>query len=313
VNYLELLLRQTPFCQMLLATVWDGLDTWRRIDLFLLCRRRRLSLPQDVLQKAACDPNAVVRMLAIRHGHFSNQDNPELYACLKSDTSPLVKAAMKSGSWFMDAKDFEPLSHIERLGAIALADSLTEEAFAKFICDGLKNGTLPELEAAELVGEYVRNPALTENLMGEPEDGLDWYSLTKDFEAIWNLTTCTPWPVHHTIAWEFPLSNKNDPTGEYVLSDKIIDNMSEQALEALAYRQCRPLLKKLQQAPEKFGKKIHDAASSGADLHSRRKPAPDLTALWQDFDEFRTEIRVALEALKDQIAEAASRKRGLFG
>ena len=119
--------------------------------------------------------------------------------------------------------------------------------------------------------------------------------------------------IHLVIAEEYPLRTGENPNHDHALPDGMIERMSKEALKALAYRQYRPLLKKLKGAPEKFDKEIHDYARYGAENNVERKPDSDLTLLWREFDEFRTEMREALEALTKQISEATSHRKGLFG
>ncbi len=311
-NHFEILLRETSFGDKMLASLWDALDTGRRIDLLLHVHKRRSGVPREILEKAIIDANALVRMLAVKGSYIRKEDTPELYAQLENDTSPFVRAAMRSRKFVLDISDLEPLSHDERLGLIALADVLSEEAFAKFISEGVKNETLSEHDAAELVLEFVRNPAMSRIITRKPQDGLDWYGLNRDFEAIWNLTTCTPWPVHLVIAREYPLRTGENPDWDHALPDGMIEKMSKEALKALACRQYRPLLKKLKEAPEKFDKEIHDYAGYGAEDNVERKADSDLAMLRREFDEFRTEMREALEALTKQITEFRSRHKGLF-
>jgi uncharacterized protein YdiU (UPF0061 family) len=172
-----------------------------------------------------------------------------------------------------------------------------------------------------------------------------------NFEAIWNLATCTPAKVHYVIAWYYPVQ-----TGTRAqIPDEMLERMSTDALEALAFRGCEPLLKRLEATPEKFDKWVHDAAArgvedrvrlarrtqeSGRQLNEFREALDrlrvemrerfdelasdrdlslrtdglreELDELREEFAEFRTEMRELFEALERQIAEGASRRRGFF-
>lgn len=315
-KHFELLLRRTPLCQALLSDAWEGLNTGQRIDLLLHLVGPSAAMPADLLAKAITDPNAVVRMLAAKGSYISERDDPDLYARLMNDPSPFVRAAMKGDKLFIDKSDLSSLTdHVERLGVIALADFVSDEAFAAFISEGLAQKTLSEEEAAELVIEFVRNPNNISGIEKEPVDGLDWYSITKGFEAMWSLTTSTPLKVHHIIAWEYPLRTGDGPALSHTIPDEMLDRMSTHALEALAHRQYEPLLKKLKETPDKYDEKVHEAARLEAEFGGSKKShgRSEIASLREELEEFRVEVRERVDELAQQITDFMSRRRGLFG
>ena len=56
----------------------------------------------------------------------------------------------------------------------------------------------------ELVSEYVCNPVSADSVRYKPVDGMDWYSIISDFNAIWDLTISTPPQVHDSIISKYP-------------------------------------------------------------------------------------------------------------
>ncbi len=291
---LELLLRPTTFSSTILAEMWDGLGLLERVSVLLRFLEESRGLFGEKMKiKVLNDPSPVVRMLAVRCCHIIEEYEPDLYAKLKADPSALVRAAMNSDVPLFDKEEFGLLSHIERLGVIALSDYVWEEEFAEFIVDGLQSAALQEKEAAELVVEFVRNPKLLHGKNREPEDGLDWYSMNKAFEAIWNLTTCTPARVHHAIAWEYPLE-----IGDSVIPDEMLNRMSKHAIKALVWRRYKPLLELIESAPERFSEEIKQAVQQSADVEQNRQPVySDLDALREEFSQFRHETTERLDAL----------------
>lgn len=307
-KHFELLLRQTRFSKALLVEIWDGMTLMERIDLLLYLGQFG-SAPKELLKKAVEDSNPVIRMLAVKSSYISERDEPELYSKLRADKSLFVKAALSDTEIFTYAEDTPPLSHMERLGIIALSTVISEEFFANYITEGLQGNKISEDEAAELVTEVVRNPKFIRGLDREPTDGLDWYSIRKDFEAIWNLTTCTPIKVHHVIAWEYPLKISDID----FVPDALLDRMSQHALEAVAFRQHIPLLIRIKNNPDQFDKKILDAAHNGAEFDQKdRGTSFDIDTLHNEFSKLRADLQERLDALTQQISEAASRRRGFF-
>jgi hypothetical protein len=307
-KHFELLLRRTRFCGAILFEIWDGLTLNERIDL-LLHLGQFGSAPKELLKKAVEDSNPVIRMLAVKSGYISEGYEPELYSKLRTDKSPFVKAALNDTGFFTNTEDEPPLSHMERLGIIALSTVISEESFANYITEGLESKKISEDEAAELVTEFVRNPNYIKSLYREPMDGLDHYTIHKEFEAIWNLTTCTPIKVHSVIAWEYPLEISDVD----FVPDELLDRMSQYALEAVAFRQHIPLLKRIEENPDQFDKKILDAAHNGAEFDQKdRKTSSGIDELRNEFSEFRAELQERLDALTQLITEAASRRRGFF-
>lgn len=298
-EHIELFFRPTVFSQTILAEIWDALSLLERINLLLCLRGSSGLMVKELRIKTLKDPSPVVRMLAVKCTYISEDDEPELYAGLKADPSALVRAAVTQQhiSYFITAENLGPLSHIERLGLIALSDSLNEEDFAQFIVDGLRNQTLPEEEAAELVCEFVRNPNLSAGFDREPADGLDWYSMQKDFEAIWDLTTCTPPRVHQAIAWEYPLEVCDNS-----ISDEMLNRMNESVIEALVWCRYRPLLKLLESTPERFSDKIKKAAQQSANKNKIKKNAhSELDILREELNKLRAEMGERLDTLFRQI------------
>jgi hypothetical protein len=258
IKHFELLLRKTSFCNLLLCQTWENLNTIERIELLLHLTKENLVISKDLLVKAIEDKNPVVRMLTVKCSHISEDDDPELYAKIKSDQSS-VKAALHD-DYLPDEEELFQLTHIERLGVIALAKHISGETFTKIIINGIRTQSISEDEARELVVEFVRNPNIIGDLKYEPMDGLDWYTQRKEFESIWRLTTCTSPKVHNVVAWEYPLVLGEDNT----FPDDMLDSMSNTALTALVWRRYAPLLKRISEFPERFDSKIHDEVKKSA-------------------------------------------------
>jgi hypothetical protein len=316
-KHFELLLRRTTFGHAILTEAWGGLTTKERIELLLHSELQNL-WPSDLRLKALHDPNPAVRMLAVMVDCPSKHDDPDLYAKVKSDPSPLVRAAVTVGerSAISDLKDLIPMPQLERLGVVALSQHMNDELFAEFIVASLQNQAISEEEAAALVYEFVLNPSNIFGIERTPLDGMDWFSISKGFEAIWNLTTCTPWPVHYAIGWHYPLQTGDGD----VIPDEMLGRMSVQALEALVFRRYKPLLDRLQKTPEQFDKKVHEAEKAatigeGTERGRCKPPAArsETEELRRELDEIRTEMRELFEALREQVNEASLRRRGLLG
>jgi len=253
VKHFELLLRRTPFCTSLLSQVWDGLSTLERIDLLLHFIETGTTISEEIMTKAIGDPNPVIRMLTIKCSSISEHDDSGLFEKIKSDSSPLVKVALQEQPLLFDVDKILQFTHIEKLGLIAFSNYISGESFAELIVQGLQNNKISEDEASEIVLEFIRNPKLIENVKREPIDGLDDYTLNKDFAAIWGLTTCTSPRIHNVIAWEYPLSIVDKGT----FPDEMLDRMSKNALVALIWRNHAPLFKCISEFPERFDKDIH--------------------------------------------------------
>lgn len=303
-KHFELLLRPTSFGTFLLTEVWDDLNTLERIDLMtsLDC------IPNELVDKALKDSNPVIRMLALWICGFSEEHDVDWDQVLEADKFPFISAALHARRFFPTPPaldDFIKLIHIQRLGAIALSDCISEKHFAKFICEGLQKKLFSEKEAAELVFEFVKNPWLNRELRSGPLNGDDWHTKSKDFEAIWNLTTCTPPEVHYAIAAEYPF--------EWGLQDtiprKILDRMSQDALEALAYRGYEPLLKLIKQNPKRYDKKVQEVAQASAELRDNDEI---IEPLYSDesiakLRKFRSEVNERFDKIDNQLAELLSR------
>lgn len=310
-RHFELLLRRTTFGHALLNEVWNGLTVKERIEL-LLHLVHLGAAPPELMTKALNDQNPVVRMLAVKGSHMSKQETPDLYAKVQSDPSPLVRAALalNDGGFIFDLKELLSMPQIERLGVIALSEpSIDDEQFAKFVIDSLQDKVLSEPEAAELVYEFVRNPHTIFGVKTEPidiKDGLEWYSKNKGFTDIWNLTTCTPFPVHRAVAWEYPLYTGDGDT----IPDEMFGRMSVKAIEALVFRGHKPLLDRLEKTPEQFDERIRnaikaEAIGNGGPRRSRALCRSDIEEIREDLNQLRTEVRELFEALKKQIDDVA--------
>ena len=249
----ELFFRQTTFSEMLLVEIWDGLSLMERIELLIYFVESGRFLNDELKIKALSDSNPVGRMLAVQCSNICQDKKPDLYSRLKEDPSALVRAVATAGvgSFFVIPDVFKSWNHIERLTHIALSDSFSGESLAEFIISGLQSQSLLEKEAAELVCEFVQNPKLTKGLGREPVDGLDWYSIGKEFKAIWNLTTCTPWFVHSSIARKYPLE-----IGDNFIPVETINRMKEGAIKNLIWRQYKPLLKLIEKNPKQFSEGV---------------------------------------------------------
>ncbi len=294
---LELLLRPTRFCAALLAQTWDVLNASQRIDLMLQLDE----LSDELKYKALKDSNSVVRMLAVTKTliEFLEDEEPELYAKLINDKSPLVRAAMNADklSLLSDSsfKDLIPLSHFQRLGVIALSDTIGETFFAKFIIEGLRNQHISEDEAAQLITEFVRNPNFHGGLDSEPLDDDVLDAIRRDFEAIWNLTTCTPEEVHYIIAQEYPLKFGFGNT----IPSEIFKKMSQYALEMIVLRGCEPLLKDIEKNPEQFDEEIRNTVQHSAELRNRSqsRESSEGEKFLEELKEFRSEINEKLNTI----------------
>ncbi len=314
-EHFELLLRQSPFCRAMLSDVWEALNSGQQIDLLLHLSRQSTGIPRNLQLRATQDANPVIRMLAVRCSYVSAEHTPGLYSRLINDPSPLVRAEIKRHDrHFIDARDFASLSQEERLGVVALSDSLYERALAEFVTEGLVKKILTEHEAVELVVEFMRNPSFVRNLERDPGDGLDRGTMRENFEAIWNLTTSTPPRVHKVIAWEYPLRTARGVL-PHTIPDEMLERMSTEALQALAFRGYEPLLDRINKTPDKFDQKVRDAAHNGAELRCLKTndDQSEIALLREELDKLRTEIRGDIDALAQQISESISRRRGIFG
>jgi len=270
------------------------------------------SIPDNLKVKALKDSNPIIRMLAVKGSHISEKDAPELYTDLKDDESPFVRAAMHA-CFIIDPEALIPLSHIERLGVIALSEGIYEVEFAKFIFEGLQNNLISENEATQLIVEFVRNPNLHKGIEDKAYDGFDWHTKKETFEAIWNLTTCTPHSVHYIIAAEYPLKTGNNDT----IPRKFLKQMSKDTLKILVWRGCEPLLELIEKNPELYDKEIKEEALSFKEIDDKfnkfKKKSRELEELFIELNELRSEINERLDTLSEQITELKSRRRGLFG
>jgi hypothetical protein len=303
----ELLLRQTPFCSLILSELWDQLNILEKIELLNYYSSKSKAVPEQICIKAVQDPNPIVRMLAAKNTYFFfKPENRELHQKLLEDSSLFVTSAMHVNR---KLKDFDKLSQLEKLGVIALSSSIDHEEFANFISNSLQKEMISENDAADLVIEFVRNLRLRPLRLEEGEyfeEGLDWYSNLKQFEAIWNLTTCTPPKVHYVIASEYPLE-----TGQLddTFSEEMLFNMSEDAIEILVWRQYKPLLALIVKTPERFNNKIHDAVSQTKDTLTSSNPK---NKGGTDFliKRLSTEIQQRLDDLDRKLDQIVTKKRG---
>jgi hypothetical protein len=311
-KHFEILLRPTWFCRKLLVEIWNDLNTSERIDLMLHFG----SLPAELKEKALNDSNPVIRMLAAKACDISESSDPELYEKLKADKSPFVRATLYTKGLFPDSFEYEldaliKLSHVERLGAIALSDFISGKPFAKFICEGLQNQSFSEKEAAQLVIEFVRNPKLNRGMERESLDGMHWHTRKGNFDAIWNLTTCTTPKVHLIIALEYPLKFGFSNT----IPEEMFERMSKESLRQLVWRGHKPLLKLIEENPEQFDEEINNAAQDFAEIEDKleRQEPSEVDELSMELKEFRDEVNNRLDTIANQIAQLLSRRRGLFG
>jgi len=316
INIFESIFRGTSFSDELILNMWDDLNTGQRIDFLLTTKEQGKSLSRTVAKKATTDPNPVVRMLGVKLGVISSVEDPDLYSQLSNDPSPLVRGAVK-GQFFLasrnDLDKFLSLSHAERLVVIGLEDHLgapvvLPKILASFILDGLAAQTVSEEEAADLIMEFVSNPCQIQTTQYTPLDGLDSYAESQQFEAIWNLTTCTPWIVHSSIAYKYPLW-RSDQYRRATFPEEMLKRMSIDALQVIADRQYEPLLKILKEEPEAFPDKVHDSAQLGGEWEERLRVhqedhLSDIDSLKREIREFREEV--------DRHFEDLSRRRGFF-
>ena len=304
-KHFELLLRPTTFGTFLPTEVWDDLNTLERIDLitFLDC------IPNELVDKALKDSNPVIRMLALSICGISEEHDVDWDQVLEADKFPFISAALHARRFFPTPPaldDFIKLNHIQRLGAIALSDCISENHFAKFICEGLQKKLFSEEEAAELLFEFVKNPWLHRELRSGPLNADDWHTKSKDFEAIWNLTTCTPPEVHYAIAAENPFERGLHDS----IPRKILDRMSQDALEALAYRGYEPLLKLIKQNPKRYAEKVQEAAQTYFELQRSNEimEPTDSGGLSAKLNKFRSEVNERFDKIENQLAELLSRR-----
>lgn len=295
-KHFELLFRPTWFCSAILAHTWDVLNTSERIILMIYLIKNG-SIPDNLKTKALKDSNPIIRMLAVKGSHISEEDDPELFTALQNDESPFVRAAMQADDFF-DFARLIPLSHIERLGVIALSKHINAGEFAKFIFDGLQNNLISEKEATKLIIEFVRNPNLHKGLEYEAYDGMDWHTKKENFEAIWNLTTCTPPIVHFIIAEEYPLKTSDNDT----IPKKILEQMNQDILEILIWRGCEPLLELIEKNPERFDEEIKKEARRSKETYYKygKKERSELEELFIELNKLRAEMNERLDALTSQ-------------
>ncbi len=296
-KHFELLLRNTPFSRALVVELWDGLSTFEHINILIQLN----SITKELFKKAFNDVNSVVRMLAVKSFYIDQSEEPELYEKIKSDISPFVQAAIKEKSLESDfnrlgfEEEIEQLSQLEKLGAVALSDSIIDEEFADFIVKGIENQIISEDEASELVFEFVGNPNCKYGLEIKTRDGLLAYSIQKGFEKMWNLTTCTSHKVHYAIAWRYPLTTGNGGK----IPKEILNKMGNQVLETLVYRNYQPLLDLIEKNPKNFDEEIHKAIETNSDYSTSTRICDPFRG--NDMDLLRVELLRVKEEINDRI------------
>jgi hypothetical protein len=311
----ELLLRQTEFSKIIFKEIWDFLSSSERIYLMMNFE----DLEEGIIEKALEDPNPFIRMLAVKATCIDENDNPKIYNKINKDESYIVQMALKrQKGLFSDANKLKSFDHAERLAIIALSeDGLSEESFAEFICEGLKGNLFSEREAREMLMEYLRNPNLVnKDIPYIPDDNPGYwiFSAEKNFDAIWNLTTCTPPDVHYLIANIYPLYLSNGHT----IPDKILKNMSDDALERLIWRGYEPLINDINKNFERYSDNIKKEFFRIQDYREEEKEyiiryKDDLNDdLNQKFNDFCVKLNHRLDKMYEEFKELLTRRRGIF-
>ena len=260
---LDILFRKSSFSFYLLEQVWPDCSTLEKLQIINKISQEGGNFTDELLALALDDNNPVVRILAASCSHISVYDKPVLHAKAGKDPSSLVRVARDYvGSLpSFSIRELPYLNHKERLAFIALNDHIPEVQFASFIEESLNSNSINEKEAAECIWEYLQNPKCIEIIRDENNVYSD-YPFLQGFRAIWNLTTCTPEPVHTNLAWNFPMFRG----GIDRIPDEILDKMSQTALSALAFRQYAPLLERIEKYSDKYSDQIKEAAKSGNEL-----------------------------------------------
>lgn len=297
------MLRDTPFSRVLVAELWDNLSSLERIDILTQLG----SIPTGLFKKAFNDTSPVVRMLAVKSFYLDQGEEPELYEKIRSDRSPLVQAAIQETEVGLDLEEMGSLSQIEKLGVVALSGSILDESFADFIIKGISNQIISEQEASALVFEFVRNPHCKFAIERESLDGLDNYSLNKGFNDIWNLTTCTSRKVHHAIVWEYSLTTGDGDT----IPEEMLNRMSNETLEALVWRNHKPLLDLVKKNPKKFDNKIVGAVETNSDYPTSTAiidpiKGNDIDLLRVELLRVKEEINERFDLLTQQLRDVSS-------
>ena len=314
----EILQRGTKFSKLIFEEIWEFLSSSERIYLMMDFE----DLEEGIIEKALEDPNPYIRMLAVKATLIDENNNPEKYNKIKKDESYIVQIALKrQKGLFIDANKLKSFDHAERLGIIALsADGLSEESFAEFICEGLKGNLFSEREAREMLMEYLRNPNLVNKEIGYiPDDNPGYWicSTENKFNAIWNLTTCTPPNVHYIIANEYPLYLSNGHT----IPDKILRNMSDDALERLIWRRYEPLINDINKNFESYSEKVVSTSIKIKDYIEEDKEYiirfkdDSNDDLNEKFDNFRLQINNRLDKMYEEFKEKLdnlSSRKGIF-
>lgn len=205
---LQELLRPTPLGRTKLIAAWDGLDVPTQLEVLaeVVSCSEGTSRDRAFWEKALASRCEYVRYVAARDADLNERDPNDLHLLeqVAADSSVLVRNA-RAHAFYPEPEQFAAFPLEKKLILVGGDDPPNGERFAQWVELSIGNEATSEQELLDVVAEYMRNPKLREKSEYEDIDGLTWWSIGKEFTALWNLVPKAPKPVAIELLRHLPV------------------------------------------------------------------------------------------------------------
>jgi hypothetical protein len=341
---LEELVRQTGLCEYLVSAAWPNLATESRLQVVLaVCDANTGSAPAWLTALGLADPAPMVRYLVARQSHFSTPedlqraessevffgakptpDDVALYEKACADESVLVRVSVNKSNLF----NYRALNDASQLERLLFIRGLTLPTLGPFVdwLDEAVDAAVPDEDLADCVKEFFSLPAMKREMARDKldfQDGWDAYTAGEGISKGWSVVKKAGPLVQRRLVFVLPTS-----LGLHTCKVEELAAMPDIVLSSFVYRtddskEIAGVIKLMRDHPERFPKQALDALKA-SDEYGGRVSSEDLAKHRAQVAVDRSEVMLeAVLQLREQLAamdekvnelqQAASRKRGLFG
>lgn len=338
-DVLEQLAGRTDAAVMVLATAWPSLDVACKLQVLQFYQRGPYSdAPDGLFLIAARDPEPIVRYWACRYRNLPTGERrplPDAMAGLedilrpaddmvqaadelRADTSPLVAAAARGPRHFMAV----PPDDADRTTMLLfLRDA--RDANLSTVVDWLervaRSGRLSDGELIDVFWEFVESKWLLSKLRTDrmSEDGFGFVQNLNTGKKLWEMTKSLPLGAANQIAGKAPIVvEKSNVVAE------IFGSLPGQVQKLLMWRDdlgADKLKEIVLAAPGSYPDAADELESRGRNDYIPDEDAIERRRLEESPDKQAVLLKMVADlarevaSLREQVTEAATRKRGLFG
>lgn len=341
---LEELVRRTGLSQNLITAAWPSLSTESRLQILLAVQETNTgSLPAWLSQMALRDPAEIVRYFGARLTHFMTPEDLarfesgqiyfgtkptpadiEVYERACVDPSELVRASVNKGN-ALNYKTITTTSQKDRLVFIRGLTLPTLGPFAEWLVEAIAAG-LDDDDLYECAQEFFSLPIMQREMERDPadySDGMDAYSAGEGLRTAWEAARKAGPKLQSILAFHLPTR-----MGLHTCKVEDLASMPEVVVSTFVYRhsdskEIDEVIQLMRDHPERFPEEALDSLRRADEYgvratveevaKARAQAAVDRSEVMLDtMLELQAQVRTLQEGL-EQLQQAATRKRGLFG